>query len=149
MEKLILVRCGSHGNGYRLSEIGKRKMEMITEKLGVFVNSHPIAIFCSPARRARESAQILSLFFKVDYEEHIFLRTDSAGLVENFDKTIELISSRENVGTFIAVTHNCFLSNFPEYFAWKSMKMKLHSKPVDNGQAWVIDPKEKTLIHVK
>lgn len=151
MEKLILVRSGDHGKDFGLNETGKRKMKSITEKLKKFINGNRTVVFSSNLRRARESAEIVSASLKVSFEQCKFLQTNSADLVENFDRTIDLISSNEDAGTFIAITHYGFLTYFPEYFARKELKAtRFYSNPfpIDRGEARIINLKHRYLIHV-
>lgn len=148
MKKLVLVRHGSYGGDDHLSSDGRRQIEVLAEKLKTFVNGDSVVILTSIADRARESAEILSSFFGVEYEQHEILWSGN-GHLEDFDGTLNLIRSNSSKGDIlILVTHYEYVEYFPSYFAEKELDTKLRSRLIGKGEAWVVDCKEKTLTHV-
>ncbi len=144
MKRLVIVRHGEYGAMDHLNDNGKKQITQLTANPRL-QKTEKVTIFSSPARRAKESAEILGIFFGVKAEEHAGLYDDS---LPAFERTLNLIrSKKDEVDTVILVTHLEYTKFFPSYFA--KMELGVSSFPpeksVSYGRAWEIDCEHKTL----
>ncbi len=152
MKKLIIIRHGDY-SGNNLTSNGQRQIENLATKLKKFINNDSVTIITSPVRRAYESAEILSSFFKTEPEPNHIL-WPSFGCLKDCEKALSLIrSNKEKRDVLIVVTHYEYMKSLPVYFAEKELDVDL--KPVvfnyeilDTGEGWVIDCQQKIITHV-
>ncbi|KKS26493.1 MAG: Protein containing Phosphoglycerate mutase // Nucleotidyltransferase [Parcubacteria group bacterium GW2011_GWC2_42_6] len=150
MKKLITVRHGHYilYGSWGLSDIGRKQMEDLVEKLKSIVGES-VFIITSTARRAKESAEVLSAAFSTTYEEHDVLWVESRRPPDG-KKILELVNSRgDRADNLIVVTHMENVS-LPISFAKKTLGFSLNNHVfLQKGEASVLDLETKSLFLVK
>ncbi len=150
MKKIILVRHGYYNRGDgSLDKIGQLQIRAIGESIKSKLNEgESVQIMSSTARRAEQSAEILTEILGVNFERQPRLWTGS-------DKPRNITTSCEMVGDLImdSKADILILVLHLEYSDWLPRFIQDHiisggskfpSKETEKGQAWLIDCKAKT-----
>lgn len=138
MKQLIVVRHGQYGYDGRLNDCGRVQIGALADKLRSLINGVTVMILTSTVDRARESAEILGSAFGVGFEEHEILWSENSH-PEDLPGTLELVRSRkDNADVLVLVTHYEYVEEFPSYFAREELGTSMHSRLIENGEAWVI-----------
>lgn len=140
---LVVARHGDYGGDDNLSQRGAEQMRNLAEKMLSIVDGSKIILLSSTARRASQSAEVISQVLKVPFEEHEVLWSENCH-PENEAELLELVRARKPENqAMILVTHLEYAEYFPTYFARHELGMKLEGgcwPPIPKkGQACLID----------
>lgn len=148
MKTLIIVRHGNYGDDDHLNNDGRNQIQELGKKLCSIINQSSVLLLTSPKDRARESAEIIGSILKTDIEAHKILWSDCSR-PENLPGVLELVKSHQNQAEVtILVTHYEYAELFPAYYARNELGFTLTSKPLNKGEALVINCQQKTVQHV-
>lgn len=147
MKQLIIARHGHDINGL-LSDRGRIQVGLLAEKFNPLINGASVLILSSTADRAQKSAEILGAAFGVEFEKHEILWSGGSHF-ENLPAALELVKSyKDKADVLILVTHYEYTERFPGYFAEQEWKIRFQGQPLGNGEAWIIDCLERTLMRM-
>lgn len=139
-KRLLTVRHGDYDEGTMgLSNVGTRQITSISDKISPLIKGKTAIILSSSAKRAVQSAVIISNQLGVEYQEHEVLWSEGRH-PEDLSKALELVQSfMDKVDVIILVTHYEYIERFPSYFAYKQLEVHLESEVVGNGCMWDLD----------
>ncbi|MBP6860542.1 MAG: histidine phosphatase family protein [Candidatus Pacebacteria bacterium] len=148
MKYLIIVRHGDYDTAtLGLSASGTEKIEMLTRELCLRELGR-LRILTSTAKRAVESAGILSLVSNSEPEQYALLRSDAAQ-DPDMPAALKLVKDRgADVDTLLIVTHQEYCDEFPSYFGKNELQTRFQVGSIDKGQAVIIDCATKTFERV-
>lgn len=152
MNQLVVIKQGRYDDDGQLNDCDLAKLGKLAARVKQAMEGATVLIVTSPVDRDRESGEILKRAFEVGVEECEVLWLGNF-FPEDFPGTLELIREYQNEAeVLVLVTHYEHeyenVKNFSEYFAREKMKVPLGSRPNKNGEAWVLNILEKSLLHV-
>ncbi len=148
MKKLIVIRHGDYNDAHRLSELGKKQMTQIGEKIMTRLNGHSMLMLSSTAPRAIDSANAVGKVLQINHEEHEILWDDNSHWGSLAD-SIKLIDSKKGLAdVVVVVTHLEFTEEIPDHFANEVLNTSSFIHTVGKGEAWEIDFEEPTATHI-
>lgn len=141
MEKLIIVRHGSYNKeDGNLTKDGVQSIQRLAEKIILLTKNNRATIISSTAKRAQQSAQIISETLGVNFETNIDLLSDGDEHPACPPAALNLVSSyTDKTDLLMLVTHLEFLQ-YMTYRLISELRLKCESLmefPV--GSAWVLD----------
>lgn len=154
MRHLIIVRHGDYGNDHHLDGLGRRQINNLAELLQGFTRDMHVRILTSTADRARESAEILLYTLgvralSITSKEHEILWSERSR-PEDLAGTLALVQTQAtSAEVLILVTHREYVESFPGYFLREVLGVDQPSRLIEKGEAWVIDCKAETLVHIE
>lgn len=140
LKKLILVRHGEYNLGTKgLSDNGCDQINYLVDKIAPFINKGNTTILSSTAKRAAESADIISERTGVGYENHEILWSDEEHR-EDYEGAMELIEQHINkVETLVLVTHYEYAERLPGIFAKAKLAKNIWPVAIPKGYAAMLD----------
>ncbi len=145
LETLFIVRHGEYDRE-SLSLHGIEQIELLSNKIASLVSGKNMAIFASPAKRAKESAEIISRNFQVSFETQDFLYSGGGGLREEQCKaTVHLIEATK-AQVIILVTHFEYAEEFTPIITEHLLGTAFSTNVIPKGHAWHIDFKKPSVI---
>ena len=108
----------------------------------------------SSARRAKESAEILSAKLNLTFELVDLLWSGPDDKVDggdpDFRAVLDLISKHPNQAEVVVlITHFEYVENFPRFLGRNHLGgVCLPIREIPKGTAWLIDCEQKTMFHV-
>ncbi len=138
MNKLIVCRHGQYDitTGH-LNDEGRECINLLAERLPLFVDGGSVLLLTSPIFCARESAEIIGSKLGVE------VRTEDT-LCEYYstiDKVVELVKEHGDADVLLLVTHGSFASSLPRYF------VPMPTPNLRKGEAWLIDFERRHATH--
>lgn len=147
MEQLIVARHGEYGRDGGLNSIGRNQIVKLTGNIefNILNEKGRKVILTSTAKRAMESAEIISRLLGIPVQEHEILQSGGP-YDEDFPGTLELINSlTDDFDTIILMTHYEYVEGFPSFFSRESLGVPIHSRVINKGHAWIINCDDKTI----
>lgn len=142
MRLLIVVRHGNYDDEYNLSPKGREQMQKLAESLQSLTNGNKVLLLSSTAKRASQSAEVISQMLSVSFEEHEILWSENCH-PENKPSLLEFVRARKQEAEIvILITHLEYADSFPAYFAREELKINLGNTwppEPEKGQACLID----------
>lgn len=150
MDKLCLVRHGRYNiTTGLLNEPGKEEMENLAKKLERFISGKSVVILSSKTPRARESADILSKYFQVEYEEHGVL-CSGPDKPEDLPEAFKLVQANsERADVLVIVTHMEYALKFPGYFIRQTLNLPSAVQEIEKGEAVIIDCAGGSILYMR
>lgn len=141
MNKLVVARHGSYTKG-------NEEITKLADTLIELVGKESVLILSSV--RVTRDARIIADKFGVPFEEHEILWSEREH-PEDFPGTLKLLESRQGeADVVILVTHAEYATRFPEYYLKQELGVETDAffLPTENGNALVVDCREKTITHI-
>lgn len=145
MKKLILARHGEQDDDGALSPEGMRDIQGLRRALRPHITDS-YALYCSDARRARQSANVFSCEDGVRGQLKSFLFSSDDKRPRCEALTTLIAATKEDV--LVVVTHYEWIHEFPVFF-FRHMQWEvphaLHTLRVQKAEAVVIDVESRSL----
>lgn len=139
LKLLVVVRHGHYDDDYKLSQYGRERVRRLAEKLKSKINSNSILLLSSVAKRASQSADVISKVLGVPFEEHEILWAENRH-PEDIPGLLQFIKARKNEAeVMILVTHLEYACSFPFHFAHSELGMDTLPPSPEKGEAFLIN----------
>lgn len=144
MKKLFIVRHAPYNDNGKISIRGYQKIIELAPRLrGAIPESYKILILTSPVSRAVDTANVLSEYLKVSFNENETF--DSCNTFNTMSAFQAILERADDAEAIILVTHLEYCEYLPVTVAKEIMNQKIPSCNTNKGKAWVCDLEKNTV----
>jgi phosphohistidine phosphatase SixA len=144
MQRLVLIRYGSHQDGH-LTEEGKLAMVKAANNLRPYLTGKSFVVLASTSPRAAESGEIVAKVLGSDlHMSDALYAAEEEGIFPDTAKAATVLQDFNDIDTVVAIASREYIETLPSYLINKTLETNL-----ERGECLIINLEEKVISYLR